>query len=796
MVVQEAPGSAGVRFEDLAQTIGQDEVPTVTPPPPSPGEAVAGGRCEAVWNLQTVFCHVPGALDALQDLSGNGAEDGNNDTALVREAVNRLLTLPVIQQIIGERRERLEEVVRGALGGLRSAGGGALNTVVLADKGNARYGFLDTLGTGAFGYVAGVDLNADPPLPPGGVPGGKPEYAVKILISPGAQGSDAFQRFWAERTALTLAYSGVPRVFADGVTAEGRPYFVMERIRGMDFAAVLDTIKSALQHDDADELGWPTRWMYLALVSMCQTMHEIHHPKGAKEIVGDHARLSALRDTADWKEGQPVGVVHRDLKPSNVRIDEEGRVYILDFGLGRAASEGETRLTYTGQVMGTPHYMAPEQIRDSKRNTTPKCDVYSLGCMAFELLTGVPPFSHKEGAMQVLTAHQHEFPNFDLIRNPRARRIVMRMMHKNPAARPNLDAVASEFHTLYIAGASERERQQYADFLVLPHAERRLPVPRGFQTMSHAASRQPAGGVDVTDSPASSDLALPESLAMRGGDLPPDPDQNMPVVYVVGRNGKPVKLTPFVKFQRWVGRNQLIVTGAAAALLAAVLIPLGVHYSGRKPAKADNGASVERLPGSSVSLDIDDSGRVIGIAIFEESPVQIPAGDIDTVRAGGATSGALFRVGADQLLTALRGQDPSLLPERVRSGGSTVGMLLLGAPQEAGAAPSGRVVYVGGEEKMFFVDDGSGRVRLYTNNPTLLRARSGECAGWGGLEKAYDDPTFCAVVGAFPEVDAEEGELLNSQGKPSNSVTTVNGQVRMFREQVGKRQPQVTLSTE
>ena len=442
--------------------------------------------------------------------------------------------------------------------------------------------------------------------------------------------------------------------------------------------------------------------------------------------------------------------------------------------------------------MGTAYYRAPEQIRDSKRNTTTKCDVYSLGCMAFELLTGVPPFVHKEGMMEVMTAHQHEYPNFDLIRNSKARRIVMRMMHKDPSSRPELGTVASDFHALFLSGASEEERKQYARFLSLPHAERRLPVPGEFQSLSRPSD----GSSGATGSVVNPDLDFTQSLAMHGGDLPPDTNQIMPEVYVIGRGGKPVKLTRSVRFQRWMGKHSFITAGTAAAFLAAVLTALGVHYSGRKPGAAENGASVERLPGSSVSLDIDDSGRVIAIAIFEESPVQIPAGDIDTVRAGGATSGALFRIGADQLLTALRGQDPSLLPERMRSGGSTVGMLLLGASQEAGTVPSEKVVYVGGEEKAFFVDDGSGRVRLYTNNPTLLRARSGECAGWGGLEKAYDDPTFCAVVGAFPEVDAEEGELLNSQGKPSNSVTTVNGQVRVFREQVGKRQPQVTLSTE
>ncbi|PIR50049.1 hypothetical protein COU79_01560, partial [Candidatus Peregrinibacteria bacterium CG10_big_fil_rev_8_21_14_0_10_54_7] len=703
-----------------------------------------------------------------------------------------LLTVPVIQRIVGEERERLAEVVGCSLKeGMRLVGSGALNTTVLADRGNGRYGLLRPLGKGAFGYVAEIDLAEPVQSADGQDPYGPPEHAVKILIETGAQGDKHFRRFWTERTMLAAVRSGAPQVYADGVTAEGRPYFVMRYIPGMDFAAVLDTINSSIEHDETNQLRWPSQWMYLALASMSKTMHEIHYPEGAEEVVTDDERLRELGcDTVDWKE-RPVGLVHRDLKPSNIRIDTEGRVWIMDFGLVHHASdENQTRLTQTGQVVGTPSYMAPELIRDSKRNTTTKCDVYALGCMAFELLTGTPPFAHKEGVMQVLSAHQNEYPNFDLVQNPGARAVVQRMMHKDPAQRPDLDAVASAFHAFFLEGASEEERRQYAGFLSLPHVARKLPVPEGLMELSHLT------GSDFTASGGEHSLCFTESLVTHGGDLPPDPDDNMPEVYVVGRRGKPIKLTPFVKFRRWVGRHQLVVTGTAAALLAAVLIPLGAHYSGRKPHTADNGGLVERLPTSSVSLDIDDGGRVTDIAIFDESPVQISAADIDTVRAGGATSGALFRIGADQLLTALRGQDPSLLPERMRSGGSTVGMLLLGASQEAGTVPSEKVVYVGGEEKAFFVDDGSGRVRLYTNNPTLLRARSGECAGWGGLEKAYEDKTFCTVVGAFPEVDSEEGELLNSQGKPSNSVTTVNGQVRVFREQISKHESQVTQPME
>ena len=114
----------------------------------------------------------------------------------------------------------------------------------------------------------------------------------------------------------------------------------------------------------------------------------------------------ALKYSRDMATGMAVahqaGVIHRDLKPANILVNDEGLLKIVDFGVAAAASSGDTQLTKTGYVIGSPKYMAPEQILGKKVDET--ADVYSIGVIMYEMSTGIPPYSRGDH-MSVMYQH-------------------------------------------------------------------------------------------------------------------------------------------------------------------------------------------------------------------------------------------------------------------------------------------------------------------------------------------------------------------------------------------------------
>jgi serine/threonine-protein kinase len=130
--------------------------------------------------------------------------------------------------------------------------------------------------------------------------------------------------------------------------------------------------------------------------------HTLSHEVGDKPL----PLAKAVRYATDIATGMAVahqsGIVHRDLKPANVLIDESGLVKIVDFGVAAAQQQGDTQLTKTGYVIGSPKYMAPEQILGKKVDE--RADIYSLGVILYEMLTGEPPY-HRGDHMAVMYQH-------------------------------------------------------------------------------------------------------------------------------------------------------------------------------------------------------------------------------------------------------------------------------------------------------------------------------------------------------------------------------------------------------
>ena len=181
----------------------------------------------------------------------------------------------------------------------------------------------------------------------------KLQRAVAIkLLSPHLAGDPEFvARFLREaRAAAQLDHPNIARVYAVG-EADGYRYIAMEYVKGQTLA------------------GW------------IRTLGAIEAPR-ALEIVREAAAALAV--------AHHIGIVHRDIKPANIMIDEAGHVKVMDFGLAKFedAASGVTR---SGAVLGTPMYMAPEQVRGGEIDA--RADIYALGVTCYEMLAGQPPFT-------------------------------------------------------------------------------------------------------------------------------------------------------------------------------------------------------------------------------------------------------------------------------------------------------------------------------------------------------------------------------------------------------------------
>jgi serine/threonine-protein kinase len=219
--------------------------------------------------------------------------------------------------------------------------------------------------------------------------------AIKVLAE-NLAGDDEFRRRFVREAKLAARVSD-PNVVSiyDAGEDDGRLYIVMEHVDGETLADLLAR-RGRLPPDEAREL--------------------------------------AAQAASGLAHAHEAGLVHRDVKPQNLILRRDGTVKIADFGIARAA---ETTITQTGTVLGTAAYLAPEQALGEK--VTPAADVYSLGAVLYELLTGRPPFEFESLAdLAAQQARMEITPVRELATDvpPELEDIVMRCLARNPAHRP------------------------------------------------------------------------------------------------------------------------------------------------------------------------------------------------------------------------------------------------------------------------------------------------------------------------------------------------------------------------
>ncbi|MBS1153012.1 MAG: pkn9 [Myxococcaceae bacterium] len=344
------------------------------------------------------------------------------------------------------------------------------------------YDIISRLGAGGMGFV----YEGRQPLI------GK-RVAVKVLLPQLSYDKELVERFVSEARAVNeIGHRGIVDIFSFGQLPTGQHYFVMEYLDGLPFDRL---VKSRAPVPPEEALWWSEE--------ICEALQAAHD----------------------------AGIIHRDIKPSNLFLVDTGRgrpyVKLLDFGIAKLGAKlGEsTPQTRASMVVGTPDYMSPEQARG--KAITPATDVYALGCVMFELLTGRRAFKG-ENPLETMFMHVENAPprlrDFVPGLSPELEELLLWTMEKDPLVRPNTAEelrvhIAELRKTLPEVVMTPRPSPSRRDLPSLSPSGRQLPVSATPRPPS-SAPRRPSASASGLASAAARPPSGPNARAPSGQQPP------------------------------------------------------------------------------------------------------------------------------------------------------------------------------------------------------------------------------------------------------------------------------------